>query len=407
MFYDVTGKAHGKNCRPGDGCSRFVEIWNNVFMQYNKIEDGKFVPLKQKNVDTGMGVDRTTAVLLGLDDDYKVPDLWGKLISSIEEITGTKYEKNKKAQRIIADHVRTAVFAIAAGVYPGNKERGYVLRRIIRRAVRYGRMLGMEKPFLVKVAEAVLESYGENYPILTKMSDEIRATILGEEEKFSLTLSKGLKEIEKLEKLDGKNAFYLYETYGFPLELTEEIAKDRGQKIDNNLFEQEFTKHKELSRTASSGMFKGGLADSGEQVTKYHTATHLLHAALRQILGNQVAQKGSNITAERLRFDFSYPAKLTDYELQKVEDLINMQIEKKLPVTFTTESLDDAIAEGALHFFAEKYGDQVKVYSIGNFSKEVCGGPHVSNTEEIGRVRIIKQEKVGSAILRIYMSKWI
>jgi alanyl-tRNA synthetase len=220
-------------------------------------------------------------------------------------------------------------------------------------------------------------------------------------------LERGLKEIGKIDKIDGKIAFDLYQSFGFPLELTADIFEEKGQKINREEFEQEFTKHKELSRTASSGMFKGGLADAGEQVTKYHTATHLLHAALRQILGDRVTQKGSNITTERLRFDFSYPQKLTDYELQKVEDLINVQIEKKLPVTFTTESLDDAIAEGALHFFAEKYGDQVKVYSIGNFSKEVCGGPHVSNTEEIGRVRIIKQEKVGSAILRIYMSKWI
>lgn len=407
IFYDVSGNSHGDKCHPGDGCGRFVEIWNNVFMQYNKTKDGKFIPLEQKNVDTGMGVDRTTAVLNGLDDNYKVPDLWGKLISSIGEITGTKYEENKKAQRIIADHVRTAAFVIAAGVVPGNKGREYVLRRVIRRAVRYGRMLGMEKPFLSKVVETVIGNYGKDYQILKKLSEEIKKTISDEEGKFSLTLSKGLKEIDKLENLDGKNAFYLYETYGFPLELTEEIAKDRGQKIDASLFEQEFNKHKELSRTASAGMFKGGLSDSGEQVTKYHTATHLLHAALRKILGNSVSQKGSNITAERLRFDFSYPTKLTDYELQKVEDLVNVQIGKKLPVTLKTESLDEAIKEGALHFFAEKYGDQVKVYTIGDFSKEVCGGPHVTNTSEIGRVRIIKQEKVGSGIIRIYMSKWI
>jgi alanyl-tRNA synthetase len=223
-----------------------------------------------------------------------------------------------------------------------------------------------------------------------------------EESKFNLTLEKGLKEIEKIEKLDGKIAFYLYESYGFPLELTEEVAEERGQKINKKVFEKEFEKHKELSRTASAGMFKGGLADNSEEVTKLHTVTHLLHASLRKVLGENVFQKGSNITAERLRFDFSYPQKLTDEELKKVEDLINEQIEKKLEVKFKTMSLDEAIKEGALHFFAEKYGKEVKVYSVDSFSKEVCGGPHVKNTSEIGHVRIIKQEKVGSGIMRIY-----
>jgi alanyl-tRNA synthetase len=407
MFIDLTGVPHGGECRPGDDCGRFVEIWNDVFLQYNKTKEGKFIPLIQKNVDTGMGVERTTAVIQGLTDDYLVKDLWEDIIVSVENLSHKKYADDLKSFRVIADHARASVFVAAEGVLPGNKGQDYILRRLIRRAVRFGKILGIEGAFLEKVAQAVIRNYNKYYPVLGERQNEIIGVINEEEKKFAQTLTKGLKEIEKLKIIGGKDAFDLYQSYGFPLELTEEIARDRGQEIDKNTFEVEFNKHKELSRTASAGMFKGGLADSGEQVTKYHTTTHLLHAALRQILGNSVSQKGSNITAERLRFDFSYSQKLTDYELQKVEDLVNVQIDKKLPVTLKTESLDEAIKEGALHFFAEKYGDQVKVYTISDFSKEVCGGPHVTNTGEIGRVRIIKQEKVGSGVIRIYMSKWI
>lgn len=407
MFFDITGKPHGKNCHPGDDCGRFVEIWNDVFMQYNKTEEGLLEPLNKKNVDTGMGVDRTTAVLNGFNDDYEVSDLWGKIISSIEDIANKKYPEDKKAFRIIADHVRAAVFISAEGIYPSNKERGYIVRRLIRRAVRYGKVIGIKKPFLEKIGEAVIDNFKNYYPLLEKNHQEIKSIISGEEEKFNSTLERGLREIEKLNELDGKIAFFLYETYGFPLELTEEIAKDRGQKIDKKVFEEEFEKHKELSRTASAGMFKGGLVDNSEQVTKLHTTTHLLHAALRKVLGEHVSQKGSNITLERLRFDFSHSQKLTDEELKKVENLINDQIGKDLPISFKTESLDEAISEGALHFFAEKYGDKVKVYTVGDplegwFSKEVCGGPHVTHTAEIGHVRIIKQEKVGAGVMRIY-----
>jgi alanyl-tRNA synthetase len=407
IFYDMTNKSCGANCRPGDDCGRFVEIWNDVFMQYNKTKEGKFESLKQKNVDTGMGVDRTMAVLLGIEDDYQVPDLWGNIIKSIEEVVGKKYKENKKAFRIIADHTRAAVFVLAEGVYPSNKEKGYVLRRLIRRSVRYGKMLGVEKPFLEEITEATVDVYGEFYPRLREALKNIKTQISEEEVKFRQTLARGLKEIEKLAKLDGKSAFFLYESYGFPLELAEEIAKDRGQKVDREVFKKEFEEHKQLSRTASMGMFKGGLVDKSEDVTKLHTATHLLHAALRQVLGNNVAQKGSNINSERLRFDFSYPKKLTDEEMKKVEDIINEAIKQDLPVSFKTESLKEAIAEGALHFFAEKYGDRVKVYTVDRpgedyFSKEVCGGPHVTSAGQIGRVRIIKQEKIGSGIVRIY-----
>ncbi|HJX45991.1 MAG TPA: alanine--tRNA ligase [Patescibacteria group bacterium] len=407
IFYDITGKPHGNECKPGDNCGRFFEIWNNVFMQYNKATSGKYEPLKQKNVDTGMGVERTTAVLSGYDDDYMVSDLWGNILSLISKLTKTDYKGNEKAHRIIADHVRASCFMIADQVFPSNKDRGYILRRLIRRAVRYGKTLGVEGIFVSNLIESVVKTYQTDYPELKTNENVIKEIMKEEEERFLLTLERGLKEIEKYPELDGKNAFFLYETYGFPLELTEEIAKERGQKIDKSVFEKEFEKHKNLSRTTSAGMFKGGLADHGEEVTKLHTATHLVHAALRKILGDHVSQKGSNITAERLRFDFSHTQKLTNEEIKKVEDLVNENIKNDLPVTFKVMTLNEAIKEGALHFFAEKYQEKVKVYTIGNFSWEVCGGPHVNHTHEIGHVRISKQEKIGSGLVRIYVTRSI
>jgi len=418
IFYDATGRPCGKNCRPGDNCGRFAEIWNNVFMQYHKVSEGKFEPLKQKNVDTGMGVDRTTAVVNGLTDDYRVKDLWGEIILAIEETSGKKYEDKPKAFRIVADHSRAAVFIASEEVYPANKERGYILRRLIRRAVRFGKVLGIEKDFLGAVSRAAILNYATRYPRLAGHREEIMKIIAEEEGRFRSTLARGEREIAKIGLLDGKKAFYLYESFGFPLELTEEIAKEKGQKIDKESFEKEFQKHQELSRTSSVGMFKGGLAEAGGQVTKLHTAIHLLHAALRKVLGEHVSQKGSNITAERLRFDFSHPFRLSEVEVQKVEDLVNEQIGKDLPVTCAVMSLDKAIAAGALHFFAEKYGKEVKVYTIGGpstrgstalttcsgspFSREICGGPHVRHTGEIGHVRMIKQEKLGTDRIRIY-----
>lgn len=407
IFYDISEKAHGPNCRPGDDCGRFVEIWNNVFMQYNKTGDGKYEPLKQKNVDTGMGVERTTAVLSGLDDNYKVKDLWGNILSSIELATGTKYKGNEKAQRIIADHIRAATFIISDGVVPSNKERGYVLRRLIRRAIRFGKMLGAKGPFLSQVAKAVAETYKNDYPKIQKNLSPIENILNEEENKFLLTLEKGLREIEKLEELDGKKAFFLYETYGFPLELVKEIAKENNQKIDQKVFDKEFAKHQKKSRTAAKGKFSGGLQDASEKTTRLHTVTHLLHAALRKVLGNHVQQKGSNVTAERLRFDFTHPQKLTEEEIKKVKDMVNKQIKKNLPVSFEVISLNEATEKGALAFFREKYDQKVKVYTVGDpkgewFSKEVCGGPHVSSTSEIGRVNIFRQEKIGAGIMRLY-----
>jgi alanyl-tRNA synthetase len=408
MFYDTTGKPHDGNCVPGDNCGRFFEIWNDVFMQYNKTKEGKYEPLRQKNVDTGMGVDRTVAVLSGLDDDYKVPGLWGEILASIENATKSKYEGNEKAHRVIADHIRAATFVIADGVVPGNKERGYVLRRLIRRAIRYGRVLGLEKPFITEISTSVIKSYKDGYPELEEKSGQIKEILSDEESKFLATISKGLSEIEKLESLDGKKAFFLYESYGFPLELTEEIAQDRGQKINKKQFESEFEKHKEKSRTASAGMFKGGLADASKEVIRLHTATHLLHWALRKVLGESVTQQGSNITKERLRFDFSHKQKLTDDEIKKVEILINQKVNENLPVHKSIEEKDEAMKSGALAFFKETYPEKVSVYTIGKdpkkdwLSKELCGGPHVKRTGEIGRVKIKKQDKIGSGLIRIY-----
>lgn len=407
IFYDVTGVPCGDSCRPGDNCGRFFEIWNNVFMQYNKTENGKYEELSQKNVDTGMGVERTVAVLNGYDDNYEIPDIWGEIIKKIETISGYKYEEKTREMRIIADHTRASVFVLAEGIEPGNKEHGYVLRRLIRRALRFGKTLGIKEKFMANLAEGVIDVFGEDYSLIRDKQDEIIKALTAEEEKFTKTLDKGLREIEKIEKLTGKTAFYLYETYGFPLELSEEIAKDRGQTVDAEIFEKEFENHKNLSRTASGGKFKGGLADASYEVMALHTTTHLLHKALRLVLGEHVSQKGSNITKDRLRFDFSHNEKLSQEEIENVERIINEQVQNSLPVTFEVKSFTEAKKEGALAFFGDRYPDEVKVYTIGDpkgewYSKEVCGGPHVANTSEIGHVRIIKQEKIGTNLIRIY-----
>jgi len=386
MFFDF-GTRHnpkfGKECHPNCDCGRFLEIGNSVFIQYQKNKDGSLSELPQKNVDFGGGLERITAVVNGDPDIFKI-DIFTETIQKLEKITGKTYKENKKSFRVIADHLRAAESIASEGVYPANKLQGYILRRLIRRAAVQMRTL---KP---DFTEFDFEKINNNKVI----SEEIG--------KFKQSLNKGFKEIEKLDFFDGKKAFDLYQNYGFPLELTEEIARDRGQSINKDEFEKEFEKHQELSRSASAGMFKGGLADNSIEVTKLHTATHLLHASLRKVLGEHVSQKGSNITAERLRFDFSHPQKLTEEEIKKVEDLINEQIKKDLPVTYEVMSVDEAISRGALHFFAEKYGKEAKVYSISSFSKEICGGPHVTHLGEVGRVRIIKQEKVGAGMIRIY-----
>jgi len=395
VFYEFTQIKHdpkfGKECHPNCQCGRFLEIGNSVFIQYHKKKDGRLEELSQKNVDFGGGLERLTAAVNDHPDVFQI-DLFKPIIKKIEEVSGKPYQENKESMRIIADHLRASAALISDGVVPSNKLQGYVLRRLIRRAaVRMRKLKGsLEK------TDLNLDQKGR-----------VASIIEGELARFERTLERGLRELEKIKKMDGKKAFDLYQTYGFPFEVTMELFADRGQKIKRDEFEREFKKHQELSRTTSAGIFKGGLADGGEAATRLHTATHLLHAALRKVLGEHVQQKGSNITRERLRFDFSHPAKLTKEEIKKVEDLVNEQIAKNLPVSYEVKDLKQALDEGALAFFGEKYGGKVKVYTIGDsrdrwFSKEVCGGPHVSRTGEIGRVKIIKQEKIGSGVIRIY-----
>jgi alanyl-tRNA synthetase len=386
IFFDFGTKhdpKYGRQCHPNCECGRFVEIGNSVFIEYEKLDDGSLKELPQKNVDFGGGLERITAVVNGNPDVFQI-DIFKPILRKIEEATGKKYSGNEKPMRIIADHLRAATALVAEGVAPSNKLQGYILRRLIRRSALQMRNL---KPDFI----------GDDF---SKVSNN--KAILEEVGKFKDSLNKGLKELEKLKEVNGKIAFDLYQSYGFPLEVTLDYLSQRGENLNKKEFEKEFEKHRELSRTASSGMFKGGLADNSEQVTKLHTATHLLHAALRKVLGEHVGQKGSNINAERLRFDFSNPEKLTDEQVKKVEELMNEQVDKDLPVNCETKSLDEAVKDGALHFFGEKYGKEVKVYTIGSFSKEVCGGPHVKRTGEVGHVRIIKQEKVGSGLVRIY-----
>ncbi len=383
-----------------------IEIWNDVFMQYNKNSEGKYIPLTQKNVDTGMGVERIVAILNNLDDNY-LTDCFLPIIEEIEEISGKKYlsEKNKKPMRIIADHVKASVFIIADGIVPSNVEQGYVLRRLIRRAVRYGTELGM-KNFISRVAKEVFEIYGD-YLELIKNKKIILDELKKEEEKFGLTLEKGMKKfkefITNLDKvLSGKEAFLLYQSYGFPIEMIEEECKKAKIKFDIEGFAKEQCIHQELSRTATQGKFKSGLADNSEKTTRLHTATHLLLAALRVVLDDKnIMQKGSNITSERLRVDFNFSRQLTKEELKKVEDLVNAEIQKECEVTRMEMSPKEAKKKGAIGVFENKYGEKVSVYSVGNFSKEICAGPHVKNTCELGKFRITKEESSSAGVRRI------
>jgi alanyl-tRNA synthetase len=399
---------------------KWVEIWNDVFMQYNKTADSKFEPLKQQNVDTGMGLERTLAVLNGLDDNYRT-DLFWPMIEKIEELSSLKYgdqpdkyhlEKNeecwvntRKSMRIVADHIKTATMAIADGVLPSNKDAGYIVRRLIRRAVVKGKQIGIEKNFTTEIASVVYEIYKDIYKIdIEKVKEELQK----EEEKFRKTLDTGLKYLDEHKNVDGKVLFDLYQTYGLPLEISREEYQKRGVSVGYETMKQynnEAIKHQELSRTASAGMFKGGLADASEETKKLHTAAHLLLAALRKVLGDHVTQKGSNITAERLRFDFSHPDKLTDEQKAEVEKIVNEVIKKNLPVTVEEMTLDEAKKAGAMGVFEHKYGDKVKVYAVGSgdeiFSREICGGPHVTDTSELGKFRIKKEESSSSGIRRI------
>lgn len=388
---------------------RWVEIWNDVFMQYNKSTNGTITELPKKNVDTGMGVERVTAILEGVNDNYE-SSIWKDVIELISKISNLPYKGNEQSMRIIADHLRTSVFISAdyAGVKPSNVGQGYILRRLIRRAIRHAKKLGIDvsSNWEQEIAKLIISKYEKYYSELTDNENTVLEVLKNEKEKFNRTLEKGLREFEKVTRdnkdIDATTAFRLYDTYGFPIELTVELAKERNLNVDEEGFKDKFKAHQELSRTASAGQFKGGLSGNNEIETKYHTATHLLNAALKVVVNKDVHQKGSNITDERMRFDFSCDHKLSDEEKQKTEDLVNEWIKDGLKVTVEEMSKEDAIKSGAECMFIEKYPDIVTVYTIGdNISKELCGGPHVKNTKELGHFKIVKEEASSAGVRRI------
>ncbi len=406
MFYD-TGKPNcSPNCNPSCGCGKYVEIWNNVFMEFYKDENGKYTKLKQKNVDTGLGIERMTMILEGKETPFET-ELFSHIMDKLVELQKVD---NISSRRIIAEHLRSSMMIIADGGRPSNIDRGYILRRLIRRMIRHMNKLEISLDELSTLIELNVENLKEMYPELENKKEIIKNVILEEKDKFVKTLTKGEKEFEKeiaeirkqgKEVVDGKIVFRLYDTYGFPPEVTEELAQENGMKIDKEEFNKLFKEHQEKSRAGSEQKFKGGLASTGEMETKYHTATHLLNAALKQVLGQHVHQKGSNITAERMRFDFSHPSKMTDEEKQKTEDLVNKWIKDAIPVEHMEMKKDEAIKRGAEAMFIEKYGDIVSVYKIGDFSLELCGGPHVHNTSELGHFKIKKEESSSSGVRRI------
>ena len=406
MFYFRSDDEIPEKFDPDD--NRWVEIWNDVFMQYDHKEDGTIEPLKHKNVDTGMGLERVTAILEGVNDNY-LSSIWKDIIEKICEISNTKYEDNKKSIRIIADHIRTSVFISAdySGIKPSNVGQGYILRRLIRRSIRHAKKLNIDisSNWDIEIAKLIISKYKKYYKELEENENVVYEVLTNEKNKFNKTIEKGLREFEKVTKdnndIDASTAFKLYDTYGFPLELTIELAHEKNIKVDEKGFEEKFKAHQELSRTSSAGQFKGGLGGNGEIETKYHTATHLLNAALKVVVGPDVHQRGSNITAERMRFDFNCDHKLSEEEKEKVEDLVNTWIKESLPVTFEEMNKDEAIKSGAECMFIEKYPDIVTVYSIGNVSKELCGGPHVKNTNELGHFKIKKEEASSAGVRRI------
>ena len=414
MFIDMGKEPCGADCSPGCACGKWLEIWNDVFMQYNKTADGVYEPLSRTCVDTGMGIERTITILNGKKSVYDT-DIFAPIIATVEKASsytyGTDAEKDKST-RIIADHTRAATFILGdpRGVSPSNVGAGYVLRRLIRRAVRHGRKLGIEGIMLSPIARVIIEQLSGPYPELAQNKAFIIEEFDKEEAKFLETLLKGEREFEKLlpnllkdprRLMSGRLAFKLYDTYGFPIELTEELAAEQGMTVNRAEFDDAFKKHQELSRAGSEQRFKGGLADQGDMSVKYHTATHLMHQALRMVLGDHVAQKGSNITAERMRFDFSHDAPMSSEELARVEAIVNEQIKRDLPVMMNVMSLEDAKDSGAIALFGEKYESQVKVYTIGDFSKEVCGGPHVECTGTLGVFKIQKEQSSSAGVRRI------
>ena len=416
MFIDTGKEKCGPDCRPGCHCGKFIEIWNDVFMQYNKNAEGKFEPLGRHNVDTGMGVERTVCMMSGAETVYDT-EIFTPIMAKIDELSGEKTTNDEelilKSRRIIADHMRTATFILCdpkGGVKPGNVGANYVLRRLIRRAVRYSRFLGIAQGFTVKLAETICEKYHNVYPELKENLAVCKADLEAEENRFNQTLDKGEAMFNKVAEqltahgqtqISGKTAFKLYDTFGFPFEMTLEMAEKAGLTVDKEGFEEANRKHQELSRTTSAGSFKAGLQDNSEVVTRMHTATHLLHAALHKVLGPTANQKGSNITPERLRFDFSWPDKMTAEQIAEVEKLVNEWIDAGIEVTKKTTTVECAKEEGAMALFGAKYGDEVTLYSIGDVSKEICCGPHVGNTKELGRFKIKKEQSSSAGVRRI------
>ena len=470
MFIITDKEPCGPDCSPACSCGRYLEIWNDVFMQYNKTAEGKYEPLAKKNVDTGMGLERTVCVLNGNKSVYET-DAFAGILRRIAELSGKTYgsdEATTRAFRIIADHMRTSTFILGddRGVSPSNTDQGYILRRLIRRAVRYGMELGMPEGFTVEIAKVIIDQYQDVYPELARNTDFVLEQLKLEEGRFARTLKQGEKEFEKvynnvvqtrsllesilaaedsvalakeladskrlrpspdmmpiieaaragdaaalkaavearmssLSVLDGRSAFKLYDTYGFPIEMAKELAAEKGLSVDEADFAERFKKHQELSHQGADQKFKGGLADHSEQTARLHTATHLLHAALRKVLGDEVAQKGSNITAERLRFDFSFGRKMTPEELAEVERLVNVAIDAKVPVVCREMTVPEAKAEGAIGLFENKYGERVRTYKMGEYSFEICGGPHAENTGDLGSFKIQKEESSSAGVRRI------
>ena len=410
IFYDTGKEPCSPECGPSCNCGKYLEIWNNVFMAYNKDKDGNYTELEQKNVDTGLGLERVLSIMNGNTSVYDT-ELFEGIIGKIEEVSGKSYDENTARDfRIIADHLRAATFVLGddKAVTPSNVDQGYVLRRLIRRTSRELRKLGVETSKMKDISEVIIDQYQDVYPELGRNREFILSELEKEEQTFNKTLDRGLKAAEKIFDLIGDDpvlsgglAFKLYDTFGFPIELTQELAAERGKSVDVEGFNNKYREHQEKSRQGAAQKFKGGLADQSEETTKLHTTTHLLNAALRKVLGDTVYQKGSNINPERLRFDFSFDRKLTPEELQEVTRLVNEAIDSELPVICEEMTVEEAKKQGAIGVFDEKYGDKVKVYSIGDFSKEICGGPHVSNTSELGRFRILKEQSSSAGVRRI------
>lgn len=406
MFYDTGKEPCGHDCQPSCDCGKYVEIWNNVFMQYYRNKDGSYSKLTKQNVDTGLGLERMTMLLQGKKTPYDT-ELFKPVMDKLEELTN---EDNIESRRIVAEHLRTSMMIIEAGGRPSNIDRGYVLRKLIRRMTRHLRKLGIDLNKLGDLIDLNIDTLKEMYPELQEKREVIKQVVIEEKDKFTKTLENGEREFEKVinrlkienkTMIDGQTIFKLYETYGFPPEITKDLATEKGFNIDNTKFDELFKEHQDKSRQGSSQKFKGGLADKNEKTIAYHTATHLLHKALQTVLGEHAKQKGSNITEERLRFDFTHPEKMTKEQIQEVEDLVNEKIKEDLKVTCEEMTIEEAKDSGAIGLFDSKYGEKVKVYSIGDFSKEICGGPHVQNTAALGTFKIKKEESSSSGVRRI------